>query len=66
MVSSRRLHGQLCIVLSCPVLSWELCAAYMSWKRMLARSNAFDASERSIAASMISCNPENVPLVDVK
>jgi len=27
--------------------------AYMSWKRMLARSRAFEASERSMAASMV-------------
>lgn len=27
--------------------------SYMSWKRMLARSRALEASERSIAVSMV-------------
>lgn len=39
---------------------------HMSWKRMLARSNAFDASERSIAASILSYSAEAAPLEGVK
>jgi hypothetical protein len=58
MVSSKRLRGQLCTL-----LAGSLGANYMSWKRMLARSSAFDASERSIAASMFSCNPKSMPWV---
>lgn len=37
---------------NCRLVDWRLEGAHISWKRILARSNALEASDRSMAVSM--------------